>query len=461
MRRTAVLNVVGLTADLIGEHTPFLKRWSDERQVAAITPVLPAVTCSVQATYLTGAPPSAHGIVGNGWYFRDTGEVRFWMRSDGLIQQPRIWDVARARDPSFTCANLFWRYATHSAADYVVVERPQYFADGRKEPDVYSEPGSLRDELQRELGRFPLFEFWGPRTSIRSSQWIAGAAKIVEEKHAPTLSLVYLPHLDYNLQRLGPGDPAIATDLQEIDGVCADLIRFYERRGARVIVLSEYGITPVRRPVHLNRVLRREGYLTVREERGRELLEAGTCRAFAVADHQIAHVYVKDPADAAAVRERIEAVPGVERVLGEEGKAACGLDHPRAGDLVAVAAPEAWFTYYYWLGDERAPDFARTVAIHRKPGYDPVEMFVDPDLRFPTLKAGWILAKKKLGFRYVMDLISLDGSLVRGSHGRLPAHTGEAPVFITDCPEPLPTGALHATDVRNVILSSVMSVREW
>ena len=456
MHRTVVLNVVGLTADLIGAHMPFMKRWSEARQVASVTPVLPAVTSSVQATYLTGAMPSAHGIVANGWYFRDTGEVRFWMRSDGLIQKPRLWDLARAQDPDFTCANLFWRYATHSAADHVVVERPQYWADGRKEPDIYAEPGGLRDELQAELGTFPLFEFWGPRTSIRSSQWIADAARLVEETRAPTLSLVYLPHLDYNLQRIGPDDPAIATDLREIDGVCAELIAFYEARGVRVVVLSEYGIAPARQPVHLNRVLRQEGYLALREERGYEFLEAGASRAFAAADHQLAHVYVKDAADVPAVRALLEEVPGVDQVLGKEEKAEHGLDHPRAGELVALAAPRAWFTYYYWLDDDRAPDFARTVAIHDKPGYDPVEMCADPALRFPMLKAAYVLARKKLGFRYTMALTPLDASLVKGTHGRLPARPDAGPLLITGQVETLPGEQLHATDVQGVLLAHVL-----
>ena len=264
MQKTAVINVVGLTSSLVGEYTPFLNNWAGHK--AAIDPVLPAVTCSAQATYLTGVMPSEHGIVGNGWYFRDECEIKFWRQSNKLIQAPKIWETAREKDKSFTCANMFWWYNMYSTADYSVTPRPMYPADGLKLPDVYSHPPSLRTQLQKELGTFPLFKFWGPATTIESSDWIAKASKRVVELHDPTLTLVYLPHLDYNLQRVGPGHPDIGEDLKEIDEVCRDLVTFLEERGRRVIILSEYGINEVSRPVSLNRLFRQEGLITVREE---------------------------------------------------------------------------------------------------------------------------------------------------------------------------------------------------
>ncbi len=455
MNRTAVLNVVGLTPGLIGAETPFLSRWAAEGTVRPIQGVLPAVTCSVQATYLTGVWPETHGIVGNGWYFRDECEVKFWRQSNRLVQAPKVWEQARAEDTGFTCANLFWWYNMYSSVDVAVTPRPMYPADGRKLPDVYTWPPALRFELQERLGPFPLFEFWGPGTTIRSSQWIARAAMDVERRFAPTLSLVYLPHLDYNLQRLGPDDPAVATDLREIDAVCEELVTFYEERGVTVMLLSEYGITGVTRPVALNRVLREAGLITVREELGRELLDAGACEAFAVADHQVAHVYVNRPERLAEVRALLEAVPGVEAVLDEDGKRAHHLAHDRAGELVAVAEPDAWFSYYYWLDDDRAPDFAPTVDIHRKPGYDPAELFLDPDLRFPRLRMARRLVQKKLGFRYLMDVIPLHGRQVRGSHGRLPDNPAEGPVLVTRQAaylEALPD-TIPATAVQDVILA--------
>src|SRR5680860_307920 len=401
MRKTVVINVVGLTPRLLEQPMPFLSRWVARGRRAAVMPVLPAVTCSAQATYLTGVAPARHGIVGNGWYFRDECEVKFWRQSNHLVRAPKIWETARAIDANFTCANLFWWYNMYSRVDYAVTPRPMYPADGRKIPDIYTQPAGLRDKLNAQLGTFPLFDFWGPRTSIRSSRWIAQAARKVDADHRPTLTLIYLPHLDYNLQRLGPDDPATETDLRETDNVCADLIDYYEARETDVVVVSEYGITPVKRAVAINRVLREHGLIAVREELGLELLDAGASKAFAVADHQIAHVYVNDKDRLADVRNLLEKVTGVETILDEEGKAAHGLNHPRAGDLVALAEKDAWFSYYYWLDERKAPDFARTVDIHRKPGFDPVELFVDPAIRWPELKVARRLLRKKLGFRYL------------------------------------------------------------
>lgn len=458
MHKTVVLNVVGLTPSLLGQHTPFLSRWAAQGQVVPVKPVLPAVTCSVQATYLTGKFPSQHGIVANGWYFRDESEVKFWRQSNKLVQAPKVWEVARSLDPTFTCANLFWWYNMYSSVDYAVTPRPMYPADGRKIPDIYTQPGELRSPLQAELGQFPLFNFWGPNTSIRSTQWIAEAAKWIEQRYSPTLALVYLPHLDYCLQRFGPDENQVATDLQEIDTICSDLIQYYEARGVQVIVLSEYGITSVSQPVHLNRLLRENGLLTVREELGRELLDAGASKAFAVADHQLAHIYVNDPAYIPKVRDLLEATAGVARVLDVAEKPAYHLDHPRSGELVAIAQSDAWFTYYYWLDDSRAPDFARTVDIHRKPGYDPVELFLDPQLRFPKVKVGSTLLKKQLGFRYLMDVIPLNASLVRGSHGSITS-LADGPVCITQQSHLLAEKtALAATDIFGLILQHLKAV---
>ena len=451
-RRTAALNVVGLTPGLLGPHTPRLNRWMADAAVASLRPVLPAVTCAVQATMLTGLPPSRHGIVGNGWYDRDAAEVRFWRQSNHLVQAPKVWDSARAVDPAFTCANLFWWFAMYAGTDITVTPRPMYPADGRKVPDVWTAPAGLRDTLQAQLGRFPLFEFWGPRTTIRSSRWIADAARAVEAADAPSLSLVYLPHLDYVLQREGPDGASLPQDLSDLDALCGDLIAFYEDRGVQVLLLSEYGVTAVSTPVHLNRVLRRHGLLAVREELGHELLDAGASAAFAVADHQVAHVYVRDPDRLDQVRALLEAEPGVGCVLDAAGKRTRGLDHARAGDLVALAAADAWFTYYYWLDDRRAPDFARTVDIHRKPGYDPAELFVDPAIRLPRLKVAGILARKRMGFRTVMDVIPLEAGLVRGSHGRPDAGRDASPLVATRSRSLLPGAEVEAAEVRDLIL---------
>ncbi len=241
-----------------------------------------------------------------------------------------------------------------------------------------------------------------------------------------------------------------------MDAELAPLLEQAERAGATVIALSEYGITPVRHPVDINRELRREGLLEVYTQAGMEYLDPWTSRAFAVADHQIAHVYVPDESDLPKVRDQLLRLPGVAEVLDRADQARQGLDHPRSGELVAVAAPDSWFTYYYWLDDARAPDFARSVEIHRKPGYDPAELFFDPADRLAKARAALGLARKKLGLRYAMDVVPLDPSWVRGSHGRLPDSPADGPVLI--CSDPSwsaaldATGAINATDVAELLL---------
>jgi predicted AlkP superfamily pyrophosphatase or phosphodiesterase len=451
MNRTVVLDVVGLTPEFLDARMPRLNEWATKRKVSTITPVLPAVTCTTQATFYTGELPLRHGIVANGWYFRDDCEIHFWRQSNRLIQAPKLWDVARRHNPKFTFANLFGWFNMYSTADVSITPRPMYPADGRKLPDIYTEPPALRTEIQQKLGTFPLFEFWGPRASINSTRWIAESAKYVEERFRPKLTFVYLPHLDYNLQRLGPDAPAIATDLAAVDGIVGDLIDFYEARDAQVIVLSEYGIVRVNKPVHLNRALREAGLLRVREELNLEILDPGASAAFAVADHQVAHVYVNDPSKRDKVQRVLEQTAGVDAVLNGFEKEQLGIDHPRAGEFVAIAEPEAWFTYYYWLEDRRAPDFARTVDIHRKPGYDPVELFVDPTIKLPMVKIASKLVARKLGFRNLFDIIPLDASLVKGSHGRIDNPASKSPLFIGN----RNSEKIAATEVSAEILSSL------
>ncbi|HLG61259.1 MAG TPA: alkaline phosphatase family protein [Ktedonosporobacter sp.] len=459
MQKTVVINVVGLTPRLIGPAMPRLQAFVASGAQVTIKPVLPAVTCSVQATFLTGCTPDEHGIVGNGWYFRDECEVKFWRQSNALVQRPKIWEVARTLDPNFACANLCWWFNMYSSADYTVTPRPLYPADGRKIPDIYTSPGDLRFALQQELGQFPLFQFWGPHTSIASSRWIAEAAKMMDRRYNPTLTLIYLPHLDYCLQRFGPDCQRVANDLGELDAVCGDLIDYYETRDTRILFVSEYGIVPVSRAIHLNRELRKHGLLAVRTELERELLDAGASDAFAVADHQVAHVYVNNRARLNEVRALLQVVDGVAQILDDEGKREAHLDHSRAGDLIALAEPDAWFTYYYWFDDARAPDYARTVDIHRKPGYDPVELFIDPRLKLPQLKVGWKLLKKSLGFRYLMDVIPLDASLVCGSHGRADTASEDSPVLLTQQPNLLDGSVMDATDVCGVILRHISLIK--
>ncbi|MCB1983247.1 MAG: alkaline phosphatase family protein [Rhodoferax sp.] len=451
MTPTLVLDVVGLTPSLLA-HAPHLAALARTGAMRPLQTVLPAVTTTVQSTLLTGLPPAGHGIVGNGWYFRDLSEVWLWRQSNRLVGGDKIWDAARRRDPTFSCAQLFWWYNMYADVDVAVTPRPMYLADGRKLPDIHTHPAELRDRLQQRLGTFPLFRFWGPAADIVASRWIADCALQVFAEQRPTLTLVYLPHLDYDLQRLGPNHPGIPAQVAAVDALCAPLIDAARRAGAHVVALSEYGITEVSRPVHVNRALREAGWLKVRVERGREQLDAGASDAFAVADHQIAHVYVRQPELIAPVARMLATLPGVEAVLDEAGKYAAGLAHERAGELVAVSAADSWFTYYYWLDDARAPDFARTVDIHRKPGYDPVELFLDPQIRLPRLAVASRLARKAMGFRTLMDVIGLDAGIVRGSHGRPTDRPEDGPLIISSAPGLLPESAVQATAVKQILL---------
>ncbi|MFG0329025.1 MAG: alkaline phosphatase family protein [Phycisphaerales bacterium] len=450
---TAVILVVGLTEELLGDHAPNLSQFATDGLTRRLTPVYPAVTCSVQSSMLTGAEPREHGIVGNGWFDRRLQEPMFWKQSNRLVEAEKVWETARRRDSSVTTLNMFWWYNMYSSVETSVTPRPMYKADGRKVPDCYSEPPEIRDELQAELGQFPLFRFWGPAASIESSRWIADATRILSRRVDPTLTLVYLPHLDYALQKFGPTHASVRDEVAAIDTIVGELIEDFESRGVRVIILSEYGIEPVDRPIHLNRRLRDDGAIRVRVEDGLELLDPGASRAFAIADHQIAHVYVRDPADIDRFQRLVDSTPGVERAFAGDERREIGLDHSRSGDIVALAESGSWFSYYYWLDDDRAPDFARTVDIHRKPGYDPVELFLDPAIRFPKLAIGTRLLRKALGMRTLMDVIPLDATLVRGSHGRVDMPPSRRPLIITRRGDMLDADEIPCVAVRDVILA--------
>jgi len=410
MKRICIINVVGLTPNLL-LHAPRIRELAarDGWGSKAWRSPLPAVTATAQATMLTGLPPSQHGIVGNGWYYRDTQEIRFWQQANSLIQGKPFYD-------DFETAKMFWWFNQSSSAKWSATPKPHYGCDGSKIFDILDHTDC---ELTRRIGPFPFFSFWGPKAGLPSSRWIADATAIVLKENRPELTLAYLPHLDYDFQRLPMQDPARVA---EVDQCAATIIDAAESIHAEVIVVSEYGLSPVSRPVHLNRVLRGANMLQIRSGPFGEMLIPGDSAAFAVADHQLAHIYIRDKSRIGAVRELLQAVEGVDRVVTPDE---LELDHPRSGELIALAEPDAWFSYYYWLEDSKAPDFARTVDIHRKPGYDPCELFITSPFR-----AMRKLIRKKLGFRYSMDVIPLDANLVRGSHGLHPANPNDGPLII-------------------------------
>ncbi|OYP35994.1 alkaline phosphatase family protein [Rhodopirellula sp. MGV] len=405
MKRICIINVVGLTPrllphgetlyELAGRPDPSTLADGGDR-FAPWTSPLPAVTCTSQATMLTGLAPRDHGIVANGWYFRETQEIRFWQQARSLIEAPTFYD-------DYETAKMFWWFNQSSTAKYSCTPKPHYGCDGSKVFDVLDHTGC---DLVKKHGAFPFFSFWGPAAGIDCSRWIAEASATVMRQNKPQVTLVYLPHLDYDYQRKTEHDP---QRVAEVDACVRVVKQAADDIDAQVVVVSEYGLVPVQKPVHLNRVLRQAGYLGVRNGPFGEILMPGESKAFAVADHQLAHVYVQNPNDIPAVRQLLENTDGVCGVYDADE---LELDHPRSGELIALAKSDAWFTYYYWLQDEYAPDFARTVDIHRKPGYDPCELFMTSKLR-----AAGRLMQKKLGMRYKMDVIPLEPTLVRGSHG--------------------------------------------
>lgn len=412
--RLAIINLVALTPDQLSDM-PRLSELMRTGSCARLSPTFPAVTCTSQVSMLTGTDPASHGIVGNGWFDRTRQEVRFWHQSAHLIEAPMCWDRLRQRDADLTWANCFWWFAMYSGADVAVTPRPMYRADGRKAPDIWTDPPDLRDHLQDAHGRFPLFRFWGPAADITSSRWIADASRRVEARFDPTVLAVYLPHLDYGLQKFGPASPMMPALRGEIDTVVADLVDHFQSRGRRVLIVNEYGVMPVRESVKPNRALREAGMLSLRIEEGREYLDAGASLAFAVCDHQVAHVHVSSTASIDEVAALLTAVDGVDEVRVN------GIAHERAGDLTLVAAQDRWFAHDWWVDPGRAPDYQRTVDIHRKPGYDPRELFIDPAMFAPRVRVALKVLAKRLGMRTLMDVIPLDTSLVRGSHGRCDA----------------------------------------
>jgi predicted AlkP superfamily pyrophosphatase or phosphodiesterase len=420
--------------------------------------VLPAVTCTAQTSILTGQGAASHGIVGNGWFFRDTGEVRFWQQSNRLIEVEPFYETARrvaaARKRPFRSAKLFWWFNQGAAVDFSVTPKPFYGADGNKALAIQSTPAGLAARLESQLGSFPFSSFWGPLAGLPATEWIAACAAEILRDEKPDLTLVYLPHLDYDPQRYGPQGCDMAARVRELDAATEPLLDAARSIGARVWIVSEYGHVDVRSVVEPNRALRRAGLLAVRSGPFGENLDTFASGAFAVCDHQIAHVYVREPSDLPRVRELIEVLPGVARVLDGPEKVELELNHNRSGELIALSEPDSYFAYHFWLDDCNAPDYARTVDIHRKPGYDPCELILDPSIRLPRLRAGLRLLQKKMGFRTLFDLVPLDPHLVKGSHGLRALDPLDRPVLIGDGPDP-GTRVRSLADIRRLVLQGL------
>jgi predicted AlkP superfamily pyrophosphatase or phosphodiesterase len=424
-----VINIAGLSDKLLQSgRAPRLQAFASSGRKCAIKPVFPAVTCTAQATYLTGTTPDKHGIVANGWLDRASLKLMFWEHSAGLVEAPFLWTELRNTRPDLKVANLFWWNSLGSGADVILNVAPIHKHHGGMMSSCYSRPSGLNAAIEAEQGSFPIHRYWGPMTSIASTAWIAGATIHVMRNHQCDIMLTYLSHLDYNLQRLGPDAPKVLDDLAELDSEAGRLLDEAQKLGAKVIVLSEYAIELVDGAVEINRTLKRAGLLRVREVGGMEYPDFVESGAFAITDHQVAHVYTAEGGAKYAI-DVLEPLEGVDKVFAR-AESPWPIDHRRAGDVIAVAKKGRWFSYGWWDEPSRAPDYATHIDIHNKPGFDPLELFAKHAL--------WPFA------------IARDLGLVRGSHGRVPLEGDPHPVLLTDFTDELP-GTLSATDVAGLI----------
>ena len=383
-------------------HMPNLSRLVANGDQARLEHSFPAVTWPAQATMLTGKQPSEHGVVANGFYWRDSQKVEMWTATNDKILAPQIWDLLHKRDPSLTSAAWFPMLSKQSGADYVCMPAPVHNPDGSESLWCYTKPTEFYGELLERLGHFPLQHFWGPLANIKSTDWIAESAIIAAEKFRPNFNYIYLPHLDYAAQKDGPDSSQALTAVVELDNVLAKLIGGFEAAYDATndgdltwLIASEYTIQAVDHVAYPNRLLREAGLLNVREEDGGELIDFANTPAWALVDHQFSHVYIREAANIRRAADVFRSQQGIAEVLVGEERAKYGMDHERSGEIVLVSTPNSWQAYYYWLDESHAPGFARTVDIHRKPGYDPVELCFD----------------------FATKTVPLDATLVHGSHG--------------------------------------------
>ena len=395
-----LLSIPGLRSQDLAAM-PNLTRLMAGGDRATLVPSFPAVTWPVEANMLTGKLPAEHGVIGNGFFWRDTNQVEMWTAWNDKIQQPQIWDLLHRHDASLTSAAWFPMLSKGSGADYICMPKPVHNPDGSESLWCYTRPEMLYGTLRDSFGHFPLMNFWGPMAGIKSSAWIADTAGWAMQEHKPNFFYIYLPHLDYAAQKTGPDSPAAQKAVGELDEVLGRLTaageKAYEGRNVVWLAASEYVITPVDHVTYPNRMLREAGLLTVKNDGAGELVNFAATPAWALVDHQFCHVFVKDR-DAATIGRVVDLFrgqPGIAEILAGGERDKYSLSHERAGDVVLISTPNSWQAYYYWLDDAQAPKFARTVDIHNKPGYDPVELHID-------------MATKS---------IPLDATLVKGSHG--------------------------------------------
>jgi len=410
-----VVDIAGLEPGLISEdRTPNICSLSAKGEFARVRPVFPAVTCTSQASMLSGTYPRQHGIISNGLYDRQTHTVSFWEQSSSLVQAEKVWDIAKRGGSGRTTAVLFWQNTMYADADIVLTPRPLHMED-RMIMWCYSRPPGLYEKISYEIGKFDLSTYWGPLASNKSSEWIGKASELVLERQKPNILFTYIPHLDYIFQREGIFPKNLKEEIRFVDNIVGNIMKKTIDLGIRdqtqFVILSEYGFSDVTSDIPINRVFREHGLLAVREIEGREYIDFEYSLAFAMVDHQVAHIYVRGTG-VQQVKRILDAIEGIDTVLDEEGKKLMNIDHERSGDLIAISDKDRWFSYYWWFEEEKSPPFANRVDIHRKPGYDPSELFIDSKT----------------------NRIPLNGKMVKASHGRVPSLSDGAglAVYVSD-----------------------------
>jgi predicted AlkP superfamily pyrophosphatase or phosphodiesterase len=439
--RVCVIDLPGLSRELTNfiPADSALGKWLSGKRIGNLRPSFPAVTCSIQATLTTGAPPSKHGMVANGVpTFRSKQDqelvdasnfaefrrqISFWEQSNQFLDVPRFWEGR------YKTALLFFQNSMpgfsgklRPAADVVLTPKPDHGPDGKLASLCWSQPGDLVPRLFEELGPFPLMNYWGPMAGIAASQWIAKAAAIVWREHLPRLQWTYVPHLDYDLQRFGPNSPQAKQAVVDVAAAVGPLIEQVTGDGGKIVLLSEYAIKEVNAFAQPNRLLAEAGLLTLRQTPDGKLIDFEKSAAVAMVDHQIAHIYVRGKNQLKQVTEALNR-PEIDSTAPPSGE----LRHRRAGDLICAAAPGAWFDYRWWSDPADAPAFAKKIDIHRKPGYDPLELFWDRQA----------------------NAISQTPALVRGSHGVVTDNEG---VWISDTDATSPTSAVEVAGAIGRIL---------
>ncbi len=446
MKKRLLIEIPGFSNRLLA-MSPKLQKWAKANNKHNISPCIPALTLPAHASLVTGLTPTQHNVFANGSYYRDLNKVEMWPQSEAIIKGQKIWQKAQKTNKDFKSFKYFFWPGMKSTADLYANVRPVYFADGRKQGGVYFNLPNLSKEIEQIYGKFPLFNFWGPNANIKSSQWILDTARHCLQLEDFNLSFIYVPHLDYKQQSLGPNHSQIKQEVTQLDDILMPFIDEHQNE-YDIILLSSYHINQVNTPIHINRILRNHGFLKTTSNEAGELIDYGLSTAFSVSDHQIAQIYINDHKVKNDVCNLLQTITDIDHITHYNN------NDNTTPDLICFAKENAWFTYYYWLDENNAPDFATTIAIHSKCGYDPCELLINPKLKYPKLKIAWQLLKKHIGMRYLMDIIPTDAKLIKGSHGLAPTKAEDYPICIHNCQTDLPHNTtLQMSNITDLLLN--------